>query len=172
MKYLALLTFFISNFVLASNDWENYLNLPTPENAASVISPPINEQIEGGLDILEIQILAGDLEALKLAFRLKKWVHLSAATSEGLSIIIGRTIRGFPQNFLTAIKSSPYFEYCMDVDVYGFEYVDRINAQLYENRQRIKSIASVNVIELTEIKQVCLSRLRADNQSLKSIIGS
>ncbi|NQZ24683.1 MAG: hypothetical protein HRT53_21925 [Colwellia sp.] len=172
MKYLALLTFFISNLVVASDAWKNYLNLPTPENAALVILSPGSDQIEEGLDILEIQVFAGDLEAIKLAFRLKKWMNLSAAISEGLSVIVGRSIRSFPEKFLIAIKSSSYLKSCMDVDVYGFEYVDRLNAQLYENTQRLKSILSVNVGELSEIKKECLSRLNAHNQTLKSIIGS
>jgi hypothetical protein len=172
MKYLALLLIFISHSSVASSAWDNYLNFPSPENAALVISPPKSDQMEEDLDILEIQVISGDLEAIKLALRLKDWLKLSAATSEGLSVIIGRSVRSFPEKYMLAINSSSYSKSCVGVNIYGFEYVDRFTAQMYENTQRIKSISSVNNKSLSDTQKICLSILNVSNEFLKSAIGS
>jgi len=172
MKYFVLLTLFISNLAISSNAWENYLNLPSSENAALVVLSPANTLNERDLEILNVQVLSGDLEALKLAFRLKEWLKLAAATSEGLSKIIGRSVRSFPEKFLLAIQLTIYSKSCMVVTNYGYEYIDRISAQLYENTKRIESLSTVNNDTLRNIREVCLSKLIRDNKQLHRLLGS
>ena len=172
MKYLALVILLISVSTKASNSWENYLNLPTPQNASLVNSVTNSSKIESELDILEIQIIAGDLQAINLALRISEWFKQSAAVSERLSVIIGRSIRSFPKKYLTALNLSANSNQCLDINSNGLEYVDRIQAQMYETEQRLKAILSVNDTELTLIKNTCADKLKEHHSFLKSIIGN
>jgi len=60
----------------------------------------------------------------------------------------------------------------MVVTNYGYEYIDRISAQLYENTKRIESLSTVNNDTLRDIREVCLSKLIRDNKQLHRLLGS
>ena len=82
---------------LAASPWEEYLERPTPDNAARVQSLTYSSaladprDIERDLMLLEVQVVSRDTKAVQLAFRL-----LSGATghiAERLDIMLGRLIR-------------------------------------------------------------------------------
>ena len=94
---------------LAASPWEEYLERPTPDNAARVQSLTYSSaladprDIERGLMLLEIQVVSRDTKAVQLAFRL-----LSGATghiAERLDIMLGRLIRVDAALFLRELKT-------------------------------------------------------------------
>jgi len=147
--------------------WEAYLSLPTPENAAKVlrIAYSIGDEDEyrpADLDLLRIQVLAGDVEAFRLTYRLL--VQADGGLLEELANILGRSIRSEPALFLREVASLRPDEKILEfiLSSPGLEYVDRPEAQRYEIEMRRRALAGIKNAELTNIREHCLALMKDD----------
>ena len=152
----------------AETRWETYLENPTPKNAASVeaieYTPGKIPENYGywapDLIILQNQILGGDIEAFRLAYRLRE--KAQGGLLEELTILLSRAIRPRPEFFLKEMSVlQPKREALKDVLLMpGEEYVDRLTAKKYETKMRLKALTSVNDKKLTDMRNKCLEILK------------
>ncbi len=106
---LSLLLLFIARPSWAKTPWEVYLGYPTPQNASRVTkieySPKAIPENYGywapDLEILKNQILGGDSESFRLAFRLLR--TSDGGLLEDLTAILSHTIRPRPELFLREV---------------------------------------------------------------------
>jgi hypothetical protein len=145
--------------------WEDYLKRPTPELASLVLAPTYskdagNERREKGLLILESRILAGEPNAVRLAFRIRS--KLDGALAEGLDISLGRLIRIDAKMFLRELTRAGVEQQRLDslVGNLGPEFVDRTEAQALERTQRIKALRGVKDSHLKEARERCIMALK------------
>jgi hypothetical protein len=144
--------------------WEQYLALPTPENAKKVVSI---EYTKGAIPddygywapdllILQNQILGGDKESFRLAYRLRQ--NSDGGLLEDLTAILGRSIRPKPNMFLSEmLMLNPDSRALRSIlRMPGLEYVDRRQAKNYELKMRKAAITSVSNEKLSSIKTKCL----------------
>ncbi len=91
------------------------------------------------MDILALQVYAGDRESLRLAIRLRR--KSDGAVLENLDAIIGHAIRAHPQLFLEEIKSAKISACGIEGIVLdaGLEYCDRPKANQYELEMRFRA---------------------------------
>src|SRR5262245_13380705 len=99
--------FWLTN-ALAETEWEKYLAHPTPQQAARVNRIEASDksvQVGGDyeLQILQDQVLAQDIQAFRLAYRL--YVSSDGGLSEDLGALLAKTIRAHPQFFLRQVAS-------------------------------------------------------------------
>ena len=123
--------------VAADTAWETYQLLPAPENAMVVESIEYTSGTEGAklgylfrdLDLLRIQVVAGDKEAFRLTYRLT--AQADGALLEYLYIILGRAIRTQPRMFLAEVSSLGLSDRTLESVLYfrGETFVDRYAAQ-------------------------------------------
>ncbi|TPV61127.1 hypothetical protein FJ444_05815 [Aestuariibacter sp. GS-14] len=173
MRFLNLILLSISISVFANEDgWVQYLNRPSAENAKAIRQAPKSFNFNDVYDVLSVQVLSGDLEALNLALRLKQWVSLSASDSESLSVLIGKTARSFPEQYLKVVSSIETPMQCVGLVNYGLEYIDNVSAMLYENEQRQLALQSVDSSKLSGIRDNCLKILKADAIFLTKQLGN
>lgn len=162
MKYIAFLvaSSWATN-VLAATAWENYLDLPTPANAALVQTIEYSAPVMGGydagdLDILEAQIRAADAQAFRLAYRL--YTKADGGLAEELGVMLGRVVRVHPAFFLAQVSALKVQceKFKWPLNASGLEYVDRIEAQVYEINQRREALKSVTDENLISIRDQCI----------------
>ena len=148
MKTLSVLLSLLTVSSSHATPWEDFLNLPAPQNAAATRSIDYTEPVQGGylsgdLDILQTQVLAGDANAFQLAFRL--YEKADGGLAEELGVILSKTIRTNPSFFLRQIAlidpSCKRFQWILNTP--GLEYVDRPKAAKYEVEMRKKALSSV-----------------------------
>jgi hypothetical protein len=145
--------------------WETYLSSPTPANAAKVKdvsygTQASDETVELDLMLLQVQVQAGDRAAIGLAFRLL--VKSDGHRAESLCIMLGRIIRPNPAMFLRELRTAKLDPTLLGslVGDFGPEYVDRTLAHLYEARQRIAALRTVNDPELHDLRESCIKELQ------------
>jgi len=165
---IAILTLIVLSSASADTKWENYLENPTPENAMRVASidyspgkiPENYGYWEPDLIILQDQILGGDSEAFRLAYRLRE--KAQGGLLEKLTILLSRTIRARPEFFLKEMAVlHPTEEILKDVLLMpGEEYVDRLTARKYELIMRHKALAAIKDKKLTAIRNRCIRILK------------
>ena len=150
----------------APTPWETYLALPSAENAAKVerIEYSSGEPAPVGyraldLQILRLQVVAGDIEAFRLAYRLRE--RSDAGLLEELTGILARAIRPQPDMFLEAVSSLRPSRAALEsiLMMPGLEYVDRPRAQGFEIAMRRKAIEGVQVPRLRGAQERCLELL-------------
>jgi hypothetical protein len=101
-------------------------------------------------------VLARDREAFRLAVRLYR--AADGGNAEDLGIILGRAARSQPEFFLreVAALNIPCSNLSWPLNSPGLEYVDRMEAQAYEIKQRKEALLSVRVFRLRRARADCL----------------
>lgn len=168
MKALSgLLIFFWMHSACAETEWEKYLDNPTPQQAARVNKVENSDKSNevGGayeLQILQNQVLAQDVQAFRLAYRL--YQSSDGGLAEDLGALLARTIRAHPQFFLRQVVSLniPCSKLAWVLNTPGLEYTDREDAQHYEIAMRKKALRSVVTEELSEVRNQCLKEFHDD----------
>ena len=151
----------------AQTDWERYVQVPSSENAARVQSSSYSdrassrERLYEDLAVLEVEVRSGDIEAVRLAFRLLG--ESDGHVAEALCAILTRLIRSDPQVFLEELdsylegRSEAELRLASIVGFLGLHYVDRIRAGEYELEQRLEALEAVSAPHV--------SRIRADSMA-------
>jgi len=154
-----------------------YFEYPTPENAKATYKYlPVAGRVRGtgreietktialwhsNIRILERQVISGDAEAVRLAFRL--FSIADGAYSEDLDILLGKLIRINPRLFLKELLGNKERAGRFSLDGLlgneGEEYVDLIMAQCLENRLRRAALQSVSDYPLRQIRDECTREL-------------
>src|SRR5688572_22313733 len=108
MKTAALrLALAFPSLAVAQTAWERYVQLPSPQNADAVteIAYSPNSSLEySGIAILESQVASGDVNSLRLAFRLSK--QADGGGLHDLFVAIARAIRPHPETFLAELNAA------------------------------------------------------------------
>lgn len=148
----------------AATPWEDYLTQPSPGRAAKVqewtysVTPKDPASVELDLMLFELQVLARDPEAVRLAFRLRK--KQDGHIAEMLDIMLGRLIRIDAPLFLRELqRAAPVTRPDSLVSNLGPEYVDRSSAQSYEISRRIEALRAVSDPRLREVRGWCIEEL-------------
>jgi len=155
---------------IAATPWESYLAHPTPKAAGDVheitYSPSANGMARDNaldLQVLALQVYAGDVEALRLTLRLAS--RSDGGLLEDLYAIAGHSIRAHPHIFLKSMVDEKLTQESIKwiVNMAGLEYVDRPDARRYELQQRAAALASVRDKRLSFVRAACLKALREGN---------
>ena len=164
MKNLACALVFFASSANAATPWEDYLDEPTSANAALVTDISYSAAVAGGyyahdLAILNIQVLAADPQAFRLAFRL--YEKSDGGLAEELGAILAGVIRANPEFFLRQVKVLD--RRCSDfqwiVNTAGLVYVDRPKARAYEIEKRKFALQSIADSSLFRLRDECASQL-------------
>jgi hypothetical protein len=157
-----------TRFVFAETPWEAYLSLPTPENASRVTKieytpgaiPDKHGYWAPHLGILTNQILGGDRESFRLAYRLRQ--HADGGLLEELTMVLNRAIRARPEFFLEEMSAlHPNHATLKTILLMpGLEYVDLPEAQQYEISMRRDALAAVKSTKLRQFRDTCLKILK------------
>lgn len=169
-KIYVILILLLAGRSSAETPWEAYLALPTPRNASQVTKiqygpgaiPENYRYWAPDLKILANQILGGDSESFRLAFRLRR--DSDGGLLEELTMILSHTIRPHPEFFLRQLlELKPSKTDLEDILLMsGLEYVDRPRAQQYEIEMRRKALASVKTMALRGLRDKCLSIIKQE----------
>lgn len=110
--------------------------------------------------MLEVQVLTRDIEAVRLAFRLRRTADGHFA--EMLDIMLGRLIRIDAPLFLREVVRAGVSAPLLDslVGNFGQEYVDRTEAQAYEADQRIAALRHVKDSRVKAVRDRCIALLK------------
>ena len=150
----------------ADTAWEEYLKYPSPENAERIDvlrysdGESDSQRAEDDVELLARQVLAGDEQAVRLAFRLRK--QADGALGETLDITLGQLIRIDATLFLVALGDNIGDLHRLDslVGNLGGAYVDRFQAKTYEVSRRIEALESVADPALAAVREACVHELR------------
>ena len=157
--------------------FDAFLEYPSPENSKAFLDsiPKDKTKNERGdkskimdyiidsfnYGILENEIWAGNRYAVEAAFRLLNFSDGQFA--EDLCTTLGTLIRINPRLFLEAIYEyrNSWFVRVAGPPVHNFDlaYADRLKAQTYEYKMRIKALESVSDQKYMEIRKVCVDQL-------------
>ena len=147
--------------------WEEYLALPSPENASRVIGieyspgaiPAGYGYLATDLDVLRLQVVAGDAEAFRLTYRLR--AQSDGGLLEELTAILAYAVRPQTELFLREMGSLGAKPSVLEsvLMMPGLEYVDRPLAQNYEIAEREKAIAAVQDPQVRIMRDRCLTLL-------------
>ena len=162
MKYLALIFALSTSVATAATPWESYLGEPSPTNAQRVTSISYTTPVQGGydandLEILKLQVIAGDAQAFRLGYRLYK--SSDGGLAEDLAAILVSGIRPNPRFFLQQVAALKVSCSVFNVDTPGLEYADRAKAGAYEIEMRRLALASVKDKSLASVRQQCLTQI-------------
>lgn len=167
----------ISGHADASVEWQRYCAEPTPENARRVmtVNPEKADwgEIDEGLSVLETEVMCGDAEAIRLAYRLMQ--EADGAYSEVLHTIVGRLIRIDATLFLKELQNHPdQVERALDsiLGGLGVSYADRFQAQRYELTKRLDAIRHVMSPELGLLQARCARELEEQIAQVEGAIAS
>ncbi|WP_124950084.1 hypothetical protein [Sulfuriferula thiophila] len=167
---LLLLITFLPASVLAATPWEQYLDFPSAQNAKQVHSLTYSKGAAsfgnyngGDLQILALQVYAGDRESLRLAIRLKG--QSDGGLAEDLTAIVGHVIRIHPQLFLEEIKFAKISITGLEDIVLnaGLEYADRPEANQYELNMRLEALSRVNEKELQVLRNTSIDAIKRES---------
>lgn len=166
--YIILVLFLLSCPAFADTPWEDYMALPTLENAAKVTKieytkgaiPENYGYWAPDLDILRNQVLGCDKEAFRLTFRLIQ--KSDGGLLESLIVILSHTIRPHPKFFLEEMSAlNPRRAILKSIFLMpGLEYVDRMDAQQYEIKMREKALATISDKKLNAFRAICLEIMK------------
>ncbi len=169
---LSAFLFFMSSTSWAETSWEAYLNHPTSENAIHVNKieytagkiPQNYGYWDPDLNILRNQVLGGDAEAFRRAFRLFR--NSDGGLREELNAVLSHSIRPHPQFFLAQISElqPSEIELRKILLMPGLEYVDRSQARTYELEMRRKALSSVSERKLLLLRDRCLNLMKQDKR--------
>jgi len=151
-----------------------YFEYPSSENAKAAYQclPKSGHANMFGLDIeketlelfytnarlLERQVISGDAEAVRLAYRL--FSITDSAYTEELDVLLGKLIRINPRLFLSELRENQKLVGLGGLlGNHGDEYVDLIRAQCLENRLRWKALKSVTDSSLLRKRDECIREL-------------
>jgi len=158
----------VTAITLAETPWEAYLAFPTPENASRVnrieYTPGAISEKYGywalDLGILRNQVLGGDREAFRLAYRLRQ--NADGGLLEELTMVLSRVIRTRPDFFLEEMSTLRPDRTALEVILLmpGLEYVDRLEARRYEILMRRKALAAVSHKSLRAFRDTCLEIMK------------
>jgi hypothetical protein len=164
ISIIILIVLAATRLVFAETPWEVYLSLPTPENATRVTKIEYTPGTISNkyrywapdLNIMGNQILGGDREAFRLAYRLLQ--KADGGLLEELTIVLSRVIRVRPGVFLEEMSAlRPNRATLKSILLMpGLEYVDRREAQCYEIKMRRHALAVVENKTLRQIRDTCL----------------
>ena len=151
---------------LEPTPWERYLSQPTPENAKRVTRIAYSgDQLDPGqteidLQLLAVQVVSSDTQAVRLAFRLRS--QADGHLGETIDIVLGRLIRVNPNLFLTALRDQAHPIVRLDslVGNFGPEYIDNDTAQRYEAERRRAALLTVANHNLVTTRDECLAELK------------
>ena len=162
--------------------WNNYIQNPLGENALKVYNllPKkgqvrkedadlnLQNKIYNNLKIVETQILYGDKNNIKLAFRL--FTISDGAFSEWLQEMLGESINHNPKIFLTELKEHSHLFENFDSLVGNFseEFADNLGKQITETKKRIESLKTIKDSELSTVKNRSLESLGKKLKALES----
>lgn len=160
----ALMACVICTSVSTATEWEDFLVMPTSNNAAKVSKLEYSRDVDPmeknmDLDLLETQIAALDSEAIALAFRVLP--QLDGAYAETVDIVLGRLIRANAALFLASLRKHRAKVRSLGhlVGNFGPGYVDRMEAHEYERKCRIAALRRVDENDLKEIRDECIQVL-------------
>jgi hypothetical protein len=165
-KYLFLIFILViaGTEAIAKTPWESYLALPAPENASKVVvveytpgaTPENHGYLESDLRILRNQVLGGDRESFRLAYRLIE--NSGGVLVEDLIVILSQTIRAHPEFFLKEMSElNPDRNTLKSIlTMPGLEYTDRKYAKRYEIYMRRMALTGVSNISLKDFRDTCL----------------
>jgi hypothetical protein len=153
---------FSTTMAYGATPWEQYLDLPTPANAARVAAIEYSagsrprRLSDGDLKILENQVFAQDAESFRLVVRLLRLAD--GAEAEDLGALLGHSIRAHPDFFLrqVAALNIPCKQLSWSLAAPGLEYVDRSAARVYEITMRRKALLGVRSKSLRHVRDECL----------------
>jgi hypothetical protein len=160
--------------------WVEYLEYPSSENARKVyILLPnsghvryTDDKVENGalevladplgLEVLKRQILSGDRNAVKVAFRL--CTLADGAFAEQLDWILASLVRVNPHLFLEELQS--HWDLLqslgggLPLGALGPEFVDRLEARRLEVTLQIKALGEVHDRDVVSVRDKCIGALR------------
>ncbi len=118
------------------------------------------KQVFEDLALLEVQVISGDREAVRLGFRLLK--AADGHVAETLDIMLGRLIRVRPRLFLEESKASGAEATGLVnlVGNFGEPYIDRETAAAYEGKARISALQTVWDSSLSAVPDSCIRVLQ------------
>lgn len=167
-----------------SAEWGNYTENPSSENALKVYNLlpkkghvrkedsniELNNLIYENLNIISNQILQGDKNNVKLAFRL--FTISDGAFSEELQIMLGQLVKINPELFLTELKEHFHLIDRLGSLVcnYGSEFVDNRTKQKAETDERIIKLKTIEKTELIKTRDKCLTELSKKLKMLNNLI--
>jgi hypothetical protein len=158
-----------------------YFKYPTPKNAKNAYQylPASGHVRMKGLEIerealeifytnsriLQRQVLSGDAESVRLAFRL--FSITDSAYTEELDVLLGKLIRINPKLFLRELVANQDLIVTLEslLGNEGDEYVDRPKAQCLEKRLRLKALQSVTDPSLRRKRDECVTELERQWQT-------
>jgi hypothetical protein len=166
--YSFIIIILTNGHALCETFWETYLEKPTPENAFAVdsikYSPGAIPEKYGywspDLSILRNQVLGGDHESFRLAYRLI--LQSDGALAEELTMVLSHSIRPNPTFFLKHISKLKPNKIVLNKILLmpGLEYVDRFEARQYEIDMRRNALAGVTDVSLISYRDYCLEIMK------------
>lgn len=177
MLCAAFLTFCCVTQVHAKTSWEEYLDLPSENNAKrvtnitySAASTEISKKhISRDLKILGTQIISGDRAAFQLAFQLRE--KTDGGLLEDLDAMLGHAVRPYPMLLLEELARKKVPDAAVESIILnpGLEYTDRPAAQLYEIEMRYKSILAIQPSDsdIERVRKECIGILKSDIEQQK-----
>jgi hypothetical protein len=163
VRYTLALVLLCFTCAQAATPWEEYLDFPSPDRAQRVSRVSYTNASKSyevsELQILERQVLALDVSAFRLTYRLTNSTA-PGGLLEDLLVVLSKPVRGNPAFFLRQVSaldpSCKSFEVALNMA--GLEYTDRLDAYAYEMSRRREAIAAVKQPALSAVKQECLKR--------------
>jgi hypothetical protein len=159
---LALLVF---ESAFAETDWERYVAQPTPANARAVggieYSPGGDQPLMRDLEVLQRQVLAGEREAIRLAFR--------AATAEPVLLqwlypMLGRLSLNRPRIFLEELQRAGSQE--------PRDLLLSLKAEPSEMRMRAAALRGVADPGLAALRDECVGALLRRAATIDALVKS
>ncbi len=114
-------------------------------------------EIGDNLGTLEKQVLKGQRNSVKVAFRM--FTISDGAFTEWLQIMLGKLITKNPEMFLEELKT--HLHLCRELPIYnlGPEFVDKLDERIDEYKLRINALETVSASDLADIKERCIELL-------------
>jgi len=154
--------------------WQEYVANPGSETAGKVyallpdgvmnleikLQVEVREQINQGINALESQIVAGDQDSLKLAFRL--FTIADPPLIDALAITLGNFMQFNTRSFLQELKNHKHLVPDLSIILCSFQrtLADDRPGQELEKRIRQKALDGNEDEDLKEIKKECLKALK------------
>lgn len=154
--------------------WQEYMTNPGSETAGKVydllpdgvmnleikLQVEVRDQINQGINVLESQIVAGDQNSLKLAFRL--FTIADPPLIEALAITLGNFMQFNTRSFLQELKTHKHLVPDLSIILCSFQrtLVDDKPGQELEKKIRQKALDGNEDEDLKEIKKECLKAIK------------
>ncbi len=163
--------------------FETYCQLPLVENAERILTvmpdgigyqEGDSKEFESAIryifdgrpiKVLNKLILKGDKYALRIGFR-TFFIALNSDDDAKAGILVGKAIRVDPIWFLEEFKASGLKNAFLELIVTGFGWEDEGYPELSDReiRLRLRSLQSVDRPDLIDIRDICISRLKGEQE--------